>query len=281
LRIVPQNNELYAEFVYEYGNDGPTCNLAFDHKQALGIDPGVGNWLTCVSTLGRSFIIDGHKVKSINQNYNKRIAELKTGKAQGFWDDQLATLTESRNKVIRDAINKAARFVVSYCLQRKIGIVVFGWNKGQKNGVDIGSVNNQNFVQIPTGRLKARIQQICEAEGIQFIETEESYTSKASLLDNDFLPIFGEKPERWKPSGTRGQKQKGKRHNLGRGGYQTATDTRINSDCNGAANILRKVATQLGLSLAKVGKAALNLPKRYDIFNDLKQSYRKRCEACL
>jgi IS605 OrfB family transposase len=281
VRILPKNGELYAEFVYEYGNDGPSCYLGFDHTQALGIDPGVGNWLTCVSSLGKSFIVDGRKVKSINQAYNKRVAELKTGKAQGFWSDQLAALTEKRNRVIRDAINKAARLVVNHCIYNRIGVVVFGWNKGQKSGVNIGSVNNQNFVQIPTGRLKNRIQQICEAEGIDFVETEESYTSKTSFLDDDFLPTYGEKPESWKPSGKRGQRVKGKKHNLGRGGYQTKDGTRINSDCNGAANILRKVATQLGLNLAKVGKGALNLPKRYDLFKGLSKSYRKHCEASL
>lgn len=119
--------------------------------------------------------------------------------------------------------------------------------------------------------MKNRLQQLCEAVGIQFIETEESYTSKASFLNDDFLPTWGAKPPSWKPSGRR----------VKRGQYQTAQGVLINADCNGAANILRKVATQLGLNLAKVSRAALNLPKRYDLFKGLKKSYRKRCEACL
>jgi IS605 OrfB family transposase len=277
VRILPKNNELYAEYVYKYGNQGATCNLALDHTQALGVDHGGDNWLTCVSTLGQSFILDGRKLKSINQLYNKRVANIKEGKVQGFWNDQLASLTESRNRVMRDAINKAARFIVNHCLTNRIGILVFGWNQGQKDGSNMGRKNNQTFVQIPTSRLKTRLQQLCEANGIQFYETEESYTSKASFLDNDFLPTFGEKPESWKPSGKRGKKGDG----LGRGQYKTALGSTINSDCNGAANILRKVATQLGLNLAKVGRAALNLPKRYDVFKGLSKSYRKRCEVRL
>lgn len=182
---------------------------------------------------------------------------------------------------MRDAINKAARLIVNHCLENKIGHVVFGWGQGVKQEANLGARNNQNFVQIPTARLKKRIKVLCEEIGINFVETEESYTSKASFLDNDFLPTFGEKPESWKPSGKRGQRIKGKKHNLGRGGYQTATGIRINSDCNGAANILRKVATQLGLNLAEVGRAVLNLPKRYDLFDALSRSYRKRCEVCL
>jgi len=192
---LPRNNELYAEYVYEYGNQGASCLLALDHTQALGIDHGGDNWLTCVSTLGKSFIVDGRKLKSVNQLYNKRVASIKEGKAQGFWNDPLAALTESRNRVMRDAIHKTARFIVNHCLEHRIGMIVFGWNERQKDGANMGTRNNQNWVQIPTGRLKTRIQQLCEAVGIQFVETEESYTSKTSFLDNDFLPTFGEKPE--------------------------------------------------------------------------------------
>ena len=268
VRILPRNNELYAEYVYEYGNQGATCSLVLDHTQALGIDHGVDNWLTCVSTLGQSFILDGRKLKSINQLYNKRVAEIKEGKAQGFWDDQLAALTEKRNRVMRDAINKAARFIVNHCLENRVGVIVFGWNQGQKDGSNLGTRNNQTFVQIPTGRLKTRLQQLCEAVGIQFFETEESYTSKASFLDHDFLPTYGAKPASWKPSGKRGK----------RGQYRTAHGFLLNADCNGAANIIVKVATQLGLNLAKVVKAVLSLPHRYDIFKDLSRAYRRRCD---
>ncbi len=269
VRILPRNNELYAEYVYEYGNAGASSSLNLDYSQALGIDHGVSNWLTCVSTLGKSFILDGCKLKSLNQLYNKRVAVIKEGKPEGFWSNQLADLTEKRNRVMRDSINKAARFIVNHCLNSKIGVIIFGWNTGQKEGSNMGTRNNQNFVQIPTGRLKARIQQLCEAVGVQFIETEESYTSKASFLDNDFLPIFGEKPESWKPSGKRDR----------RGQYKTAQGLLINADCNGAANIIKKVATQLGINLAKVSRVALNLPKRYDLFKGLRKSYRKRCEV--
>lgn len=279
VRILPRNNEFYAEYVYAHGNAGPSCSLNLGNQSALGIDPGLSNWLTCVSTEGKSFIIDGFKIKSINQNYNRRISLIKKNKPAKYWDDQLAQITEKRNRQVRDAINKAARFVINYCLDKKIGYIVFGWNKGNKDEINIGTKNNQEFVQVPTARLKNRIKQLCEEVGIHFTETEESYTSKASFLDNDFLPTYGEKPDRWKASGKRGSRIKQKLLNLGRGGYQTAQGFRINSDCNGAANILRKVSTQLGLNLSKVVRAALNLPKRVNLFNGLNRSYRKRCEV--
>lgn len=111
-------------------------------------------------------------------------------------------------------------------------------------------------------------------------ETEESYTSRASFLDGDNIPIFGERPEGWQPSGKRGERRKGdKKNRLGRGTYRTANEIYINADLNGAANILKKVATQLGINLAEVGWRALTLAKRYDVFKSLKRSYRKRCSA--
>ena len=188
-------------------------------------------------------------------------------------DDELASLTEKRNRQMRDNVNKTARFLINWCLKNEVGTIVFGWNKRNKDSINIGQKNNQEFVQIPTARLKDRIEQLASQYGLKFIETEESYSSKTSFLDNDFLPKFGEKPNQWKASGKRGKKGDG----LGRGQYQTAVGMRINSDCNGAANILRKVSSQLKISLAKVRRAALSLPKRYNL-DSLSKLYRKQSE---
>jgi putative transposase len=146
----------------------------------LGLDLGLNNWLTGVSSLGTSFIIDGRHLKSVNRWYNKQVATLKegfcrerqpNGKPQGFWSTQLAKITEKRNRQIRDAVNKAARLVINYCLEHQIGVVVFGWNKEQKQECNLGKNNHQSFVSIPTAKLKERIRQLCEQYGIEFIET--------------------------------------------------------------------------------------------------------------
>lgn len=271
VQILPRNGTFYAVYVYKT----QPFVADVDFNVALGIDPGLSNWLTCVTSVGKSFIVDGNKVKSLNQRYNKQVASLKKGKPQDYWDEQLAVITERRNRQLRDCINKAARFIINRCLADRIGTIVFGWNQGNKDNINIGKKNNQEFVQVPTAKLKSRIAQLCKQYGIQFVETEESYTSKSSFLDNDFLPTYGgEKPAGWKPSGKRGKKG----DNLGRGQYKTSDGSKINSDCNGAVNILRKVSTQLDLCLAKVSKAALTLPKRYGL-DSLSRSYRNRSEA--
>ncbi len=246
-RIVPRNKYFYIEYVYKQ-SDVVSPNL--DLSKVLGIDHGVNNWLTCVSNVGTSFIVDGKHLKSMNQWFNKRVSTIKEGKPQGFWNEKLAHLTEKRNRQVRDAVNKAARLVINHCLDNRIGTIVFGWNKGHKDGADMGKKNNQKFVQIPTARLKDRIAQLCEQYGIQFVETEESYTSKASFLDNDVLPKYGEKPEQWQCSGMR----------VKRGLFRTASNFFLNADANGAANILRKVAIKLGLDLSGISRVSLIAP---------------------
>jgi lycopene cyclase CruP len=247
-RILPRNGCFYLELVYKVETD----RVDVDSSRVLGIDHGINNWLTCVNNIGSSFIVDGRHLKSLNQFYNKQVASIKEDKSQGFWSKKLAVITEKRNRQVRDAVNKAARLVINHCIDNQIGTIVFGWNKGQKDGANMGAKTNQKFVQIPTGRLKDRIAQLAETYGIKFVETEESYTSKASFVDLDVLPTIGAKPDGWQQSGKR----------VKRGLYRTANNQYINADCNGAANIIRKVATTLGLCLRGVGSGALMTPLR-------------------
>lgn len=281
IRILPRNKCFYAELVYKQKEIKTELNA----NDALGLDPGLNNLLTGISTTGKSFIIDGKKIKSINQWYNKKLAKIKKGKAQNYWDDELAALSETRNRQFKDVRNKVARFIINWCLTNNIGTIVHGWNQGIKNGSQMRKKENQEFVTIPNAAIKDRIEQLAIQYGINFVTQEESYTSLSNFLGNDELPTFGEKSER-KPifTGKRGKKIKRKLNNLGRGGYLTNDGIWVNSDCNGAANIMRKqVMTQLkNVSLAKVTRDVLSRPHRYNVLKDLTKLYRIRSEeACL
>ncbi len=247
LQIVPRAGYFDAVWVCQ---DVKPELIKLDYSKALSIDHGIDNWLTCTPSDAPAFIIDGKHLKSINQGYNRQVANIKEGKAQGFWCGLLDRLTTKRNRQMRDAVNKAACMVVNYCLENQIGTLVFGWNKGQKNAANMGRKTNQKFVQIPTARLKKRISQLCELYGIEFIEQEESYTSKASALDLDSIPVFGEKPEGWKPSGRR----------VKRGLYRSADGVKVNADANGAWNIGRK-ANVTGMQ-CKPASGQLTSPRR-------------------
>ena len=277
VRILPRNRCFYAEFVYRQKEHKTQLNTA----NLLCLDPGLNNLLTAVSTTGKSFIIDGKKIKSMNQWYNKKVAKIKKGKAQNYWDDELAALSEKRNRQFKDVRNKVARFLVNWCLANNIGTIVHGWNQGIKNGSQMRKKENQEFVTIPNAAIKDRIEKLAIHYGIRLITQEESYTSQSNFLNNDVLPTYGEIPKRKHNfTGKRGKKIKGKLNNLGRGGYLTNDGIFLNSDCLGAANLLRKQAiTQLeNVSLAKVTRDVLSHPHRYNVFESLSRSYRKKCE---
>jgi IS605 OrfB family transposase len=151
---------------------------------------------------------------------------------------------------MRDGINKAARIIINHCLKYGIGTIVLGWNEGFKCNANMGRVNNQKFVQIPLGKLRDRIEQLCNLYGIKLVITEESLTSKASYLDGDSLPKYGEKPDGWKASGRRTK----------RGLYKSKNGSLINADLNGAANIMSKVARKLGIDLDRLGRRCNDRP---------------------
>lgn len=253
LRILPRNKCFYFEFVYE--RDVPALNL--DQSNALMIDHGLNNWLTCVSNVETSFIVDGKHIKSMNRWYNKQVSILKENKPHGFWNKKLALITEKRNRQVRDGINKAARIVIDHCLENNIGTVIFGWNKRQKDSINIGKKNNSEFVPIPTARLKDRIEEMCLQYGLRFVETEESYTSQASFYDGDYLPTLGERPQDWKPSGRR----------VKRGLYRTAKNWYLNCDAQSAGNIGRKVSRTLGIDLSRLSRGVLTRPQRISLWS--------------
>jgi lycopene cyclase CruP len=69
-RILPRNGAFYLELIYKVEAVQAEVNVA----NVLGIDPGLNNWITCVSNVGTSFIVDGLHLKSLNQWYNKRVS---------------------------------------------------------------------------------------------------------------------------------------------------------------------------------------------------------------
>ena len=115
LRILPRNRCLYWEFIYE---KEVVVKPQLNQENVLGIDHGLNNWLTCVSNVGTSLIVDGKHIKSMNRWYNKQISNIKENKPQGFWSNRLAAITEKRNRQLRDGINKAARIVINHCARK-------------------------------------------------------------------------------------------------------------------------------------------------------------------
>ena len=252
IRIIPKQHSRYFEIQYTY--EVEEIQRELNKENALGIDLGIDNLCTCVTNTGASFIIDGRKLKSINQYYNKINAKLQSIKDKQKIERttlRQKRIARKRNNRINDYLSKAARIIINYCLNNDIGKLVLGYNEDFQRNSNIGSINNQNFVNIPYGKLRDKLIYLCKLYGIEFKLQEESYTSKASFFDGDEIPIYDkENQQEYIFSGKR----------IKRGLYQTSTGKLINADCNGALNILRK-SKVVDLSIL-YNRGELNTPKR-------------------
>ena len=252
IRIIPKQHSRYFEIQYTY--EVKEIQRELNKENVLGIDLGIDNLCTCVTNTGASFIIDGRKLKSINQYYNKINAKLQSIKDKQKIERttlRQKRITRKRNNRINDYLSKAARTIVNYCLNNDIGKLVLGYNEDFQRNSNIGSINNQNFVNIPYGKLRDKLIYLCKLYGIEFKLQEESYTSKASFFDGDEIPIYDkENLQEYIFSGKR----------IKRGLYQTSGGKLINADCNGALNILRK-SKVVDLSVL-YNRGELNTPKR-------------------
>lgn len=233
IRIIPKFNARFFEVQYTYEVQEEQRNL--DKNHALAIDFGINNLATCVTNKGKSFIIDGKKLKSINQWFNKENARLQSIKDKQKYDKKPTLrqkyLYSSRNNKVNDYMSKTARKIINYCLENNIGTLVCGYNETFQRNSNIGKANNQTFVNIPFGKLREKLEYLCKLYGLIFVEQEESYTSKSSFFDMDILPEFEvDKPQTYSFLGKR----------IKRGLYQTSKGYILNADVNGALNILRK-----------------------------------------
>jgi IS605 OrfB family transposase len=138
-------------------------------------------------------------------------------------------LINGRNNRINDYFNKSVKLIIDKCLENSVATLVIGYNKEQKREINLGKKNNQNMVMIPTYKFRQKLQYQCELHGIAYCPQEESYTSKASALDNDFIPKYRD---------TGIPKFSGNR--IHRGLYKSKDGSVLNADINGSVNILKK-----------------------------------------
>lgn len=232
IRIIPKSDARFFEIQYTYETECTDRNL--NRSNALALDFGVDNLVTAVSSSGCSFIIDGRRLKTVNQWYNKENARLQSVKDKQHFGKKRTLrqqkLLRNRNNRVNDYMAKAARKVIDYCIANDIGTLVAGYNETFQRSSGIGKQNNQTFVNIPYGKLMDKLSYLCELNGITFVRQEESYTSKASFFDGDFMPVYGNRDQSCNFSGKR----------IHRGMYCTGNGKLIHADVNGALNILRK-----------------------------------------
>ena len=254
IRIIPKLNASYFEFQYTYEANIERSYLS-SHKY-ISLDIGINNLVTAITSTGNSFIIDGRYLKSINQWFNKKNSYLQSihmkqlhfkGDASKVpYTTKQNKLLDKRNNRINDYISKTANYIINYCVRNNIGNIVLGYNPDIQKESKLSKQVNQSFISLPIGKLKDKLSYLCEQYDINLILQEESYTSKASFLDNDDIPVYNNNNNdgddnnsnnnivsngnNYKFSGTR----------IKRGLYKSSNGTLINADINGSLNILKK-----------------------------------------
>lgn len=221
VRIVPQNNVIVIDVLYKADCKS---NIS-DIRKYCGVDFGLDNLMSCGFSDVRPMLINGKPLKSINWHYNKKKSELQSLLKNKYTSNRITNLTIKRNNKVNDYLHKSSRLFINYLVSNDITDVVIGYNKEWKQGINIGRVNNQNFVNIPYYKLLNMLTYKCELLGITVHISEESYTSKCSFLDNEEI--------------CKHEEYKGKR--IKRGLYKSSDGRLINADVNGALNILKKV----------------------------------------
>lgn len=225
VRILPKNNYTIIEIVY---NDETMINKCLDTCRYASIDLGINNFVTLVTDFCVPLLYNGKQIKSKNQWFNKELVKLMSNSMKcnnKQTTKKIKRLFKKRNNSIEDIMHKVSRHIVKTLNENGIGNVVCGRNKGWKDSICLGSRINQSFVQIPYERFINMLRYKCMMCGICFIEQEESYTSKCDSL------LF--------ESVEKHEKYHGKR--IKRGLFQSGIGKLINSDVNGALNIMRKV----------------------------------------
>jgi len=229
VRIVPRNGFYVVEVVYQ--QDGEQEPVKTDLY--AGIDLGINN-LAAITSNKDGFaprLVNGRPVKSINQFYNKRRAELQSKLAQEdvkrHTSKRLERITNKRTRKIDHYLHTASQRIIDLLVSEGIGTLVIGYNQEWKQEVNLGKRNNQNFVTIPFARFIHLLTYKAELVGILVRMTEESYTSKCSFLDFELIGKH--------------DVYVGKR--VKRGLFRSADGHGYNADVNGSYNITRKVAS--------------------------------------
>lgn len=227
VRVVPRFNRIVVEVVYST-DDTPVKQ---DNGRYAAIDLGVNNLAAVTSNVDgfRPFLISGKHIKSINHYYNKQKAFLQSELVKSCnknrrSSNRIRQLSIIRNNKIKDYMHKASRILVNQLVSAEITTLVIGKNKGWKQDINIGKVNNQNFVQIPFEMFIGMLKYKCAMAGISVKMINESHTSKCSFLDNE--PVCHH------------DNYVGKR--IKRGLFKSSDGRLINADINGSYNILRK-----------------------------------------
>lgn len=225
VRFIPRGCIYVMEIVIEI----EVTNLLKESENICSIDLGVNNFVTMVNNIGlQPIIINGKGLKSINQYYNKRKAKIQSElklRHNKYWSKRLDLLTLKRNNRIKNILHHVSHYIIDYCNKYNIDTLVIGLNKTWKQECSLSDKVTQNFIYLPYDMLIKQLEYKCQNNNIKIIMTDEQYTSGTSFLDNEQLI----------------KENYDKSRRIQRGLFKSNSGQLINSDVNGAFQIMKKV----------------------------------------
>lgn len=209
------------EIIYEI--EVPEYSETSDRIAA--IDIGVDNFITMVNNVGeKPIVVKGGVIKSINQFYNKRKAEIQSELKKSNkkdWSKRLQKVTDKRYEMIKYQMHCISKYVIDWCVLYNIDTLIIGHNDEWKHN----NKGMQNFTYIPYELFIKMLAYKCENNGIRFVENEEAYTSGTSFVDEEDSV----------------KENYNKDRRVFRGLFIGNNCIRINADVNGAYQIMKKV----------------------------------------
>jgi IS605 OrfB family transposase len=249
-----------------------------------GVDIGLDNLVSVVSDNPefRSFIVSGKEIKSYNRWWNKRKAELQSHMDQienvvkeekneekrkvlerhYFWlKKYFWNLCKARDRKLITWMHQVTRRLADLLYEAGHKVVYIGKDAIDKNGINLGRKVNEQYVGIPHRKLVNMLKYKCEELGIEVVEVDEKYTSKASPVSDDVMEIQAKK--------LNGEEVQFSGKRVSRGLYKDLVLGKVfNADLVGAMNIL-KVGAQLRKLLVDTKTLFIKLcnPVKFKLFD--------------
>ena len=215
----------------------PKAEYKPDNGVYMSVDLGINNLITCYVSTGKSFIISGRQLLSINRYFDKKIGYYQSiaYAQQSAWGmkyakrtKRIARLYEKRSRQVEHLLHTATKKVIDFGVSEGVSKIIIGDITHIRNEKDMGKVNNQKLHKWPYGRIKQLLEYKAKDQGIQTEMQEESFTSQCSPYAEEVIEEYANKSNR-----------------KNRGLYVDEGEV-LNADCVGAYNIMRKYLRRTG-----------------------------------
>jgi len=230
----------------------PPMEVKEANERYLSIDLGINNLMACFTNTGKTFIISGRQLLSLNRYFAKTISHY-----QAIFDAQQAAkglkyykqskrmeqLYTKREKQVAHLLHTATKKVLEFAEKEKVTKIILGDISGIREEKNLGHVNNQKFHAWPFGKIEALLRYKAEDRGIAFAKQEESFTSQCP------------------PSAKEISAKTAKKNNRKARGLYLDNGKLLNADGVGAYNILKKYLQRAGQPAPAV--VGLDTPSMY------------------